>query len=308
MKRRSSLDVINGCAIDNDNTHAHHQLISVDNNTIHYTVFHAPMGMKQQDLVIPDKFVETMCDRTPDSPEEKKALISMYGHFLRSIRPYNKDQGFELNKPAKALTLDIRYDSHYRMLDFSMRPTVACMKQKMTYCDADLSVAKKHPSAALVACHSFALANDGRKHQKNERMPFQHVVSTITNIIQTQQAKVAFRENMDCVFKLGEKSVQVGFDEMQESMHISMSEWIKRYAARYGSVLKYNSRSSKHDMPSNALVPMTATRKDIDYLNIFVTAEFLKNDGVNPLPEGVPLAVANYKRHVATWQKMGMMS
>lgn len=304
------LDFVTGRAVDNDDTTARHQIISVTDDTLHYTTFYRPIDCKVN-FDVADDLASVMCAKTPQSRQEKALIESRYTHFIKNIRPYGKKAAFMTGKVAHALTFDFKFNEKYEKQSFSVRPTLALMTDALTYQQANRKMIQKNPDYELLQCYYFSERNNGngKKQLDPEKMHFGRVTTNVTRMIQQEVVKLAFEENMDGIFRFEDNNsnAYLNFDEHMEARDLSLDEWAKRYANQYKGVCKFKSRPMRnvHDL-EGACMPITASRKGLDYFNIASLSEFMMN-GKNPFSEEVPVAMANYYRHMQTWQKIGLV-
>ena len=300
MKSLRNLDRIDGIAIDNPSTYAHHQLVSFSPSTIHYTVFYAPYNSDPH-CELPDGFIQKLLGQTTQDLNEKAALSRCYTQFLTTIRPHGVKKGFELHEVAKALTFDLPYDDRYNPIGFSYRPTLGRMIRKMSYQDAGKELGQNRQFRLL---QRFVKEGPTKNNDK-VILSFEEVVSRIGKLIGTQKLADDIFEDVDCVFRLNKESYHKNLEEVDEAKNLTIEEWSERYAKRYMSIAEYKT-SKQNRLPKDAVIPTTASRTDMDHFNIMTSFEE-KITGSNPFPKGTAAAVANYKKHYITWQRLGLV-
>src|SRR5690606_13576119 len=246
---------------------------------------------------IPDKFIETMYGKTPEDHEERLAMERLYFELLKEIRPTGKNAGFVLNKPIQALTYDINFDPDYKITGFDVRPTMATMTEKMSCEEASSRLTKRRQGREFRNRPDLIMTGDNIKGKT--QIGFGEVTSRTTTLIQSKMCKRAFKDNIDCVYRVDPENAYMGLQEFQNKKTMSVAERIALYGQQYGSVLEHKGKNVSY----SGAVPTTASRNGLDSFNIAVITEFVKN-GKNVFTQGVAGAVAQYKRHMTAWQYM----
>lgn len=302
------LDRVNGIAIDNENTLAHHQLVSLDrdSNTLQYTVFYEPLNKKEKPKVSKDyqeEFSHEMNVKTEGNYSQREKLTASYKEFFEAIRPHGVSIGFQEKKLAKALTFDISFNQDYHMIGMSYRPTLGYMIKKMTYRDAERQMQSSNDLQVLYDIAYQSLTH--KQRAKKEPMRYETVVQRIGDFVREQKLHIDLFDNMDCIFR-NDELLKISPKEQARINKMQIDEWADTFA-RYHGVLHYlnNSNGSK-SVPKKSVVPTTASRSEIDHYNIMMTGETLVS-GQSPFMEDVTLAVANFKKHQNAWKQFGLM-
>lgn len=306
-----ALETQKGLAVDCSGTTSHHQIIDAEYNketgatVLHYSVFYAPVDFRLRTSEIPDDFVNRMCCKTPDSPDKKVELEAYYQRFLKSIRSYNKSHAFRLGEYAKALTYDLTFDHTCNLEKFDVRPTLAKMNKALDYNHADAEAFREKPDQTLRLWHDTIATTCGIR---KGRIGFGHVTNCTTDLIQKNLVSMARDNGVDLVYRIDPRAAWYNGEELDEVMQMSLQDKMNRFSPRYGSVMKAESRKENPIKGNDRTrVPSTASRNDVDFFNVACVWEFLNNFGQNKFPQGTALAVANYKRHISTWQYLGLL-
>jgi hypothetical protein len=289
-----------GRAIDNDNTKSHHQIFRIsedkkhDMHTLHYSVFYA-LASKRLSFSVADDFIKKMNGKTPMDHSERMEMEKLYFNFMKNIRPGGKKGGFVKDRNSRALTYDITFDPDHNIIAFDMRPTLARMSGYLS-CEGAAEIAfAENPDRELRLWHdSITSASTFSNKQK---LTFEEVTFQTTKLIRKNARKRVFEENVDCVWRIDALPIADNINQ-----NISIEERIARFSHQYGSVLENKKHITSKEGPKEAVLPTTASRHAIDSFNIVVMAEFMKRNGRNVFKDGVASAVAQYQRHLATWQ------
>lgn len=303
------LDRVDGIAIDNQDTRAHHQIISLDQEeqTLQYTVFYEPLQKSQPKPRISYSFIDDMNAETPLDVQGQTYLTQQYNNFFEAIRPHGKSYGFQMKELAKALTFDIKFNQDLQMVGMTYRPTLGYMVKKITY----QSAAKQmHKSDDLKMIHDIAFNSFSNKKKKNvpqkTEIPFEEVVSRVGLYVREQKLEIDFMKNMDCIFR-SDENLSLSSKEMEKLRKMEIPEWAD-YLARYHSIRDRLSMIDDEDdyiLPRKSVIPTTASRENIDHYNIMASAETLVT-GETPFDPGTSTAIANFKKHQLVWQRLGM--
>lgn len=313
----SKLDVHTGVPVDCEDTKNYHQFISADDSNLYFNVFYAPLEVPKplynnpKKSFAPEEFIEKMCAKTPSTIGDFQEIGRQQGRLMNSIRPYGK-KGFQPNELAKTVQFVLPHDKDYKNTGFEIRPVLGLIKDRKTYRQAEEDIFQNEPNYILTECFNYYIANYVNTEQElNKPLRYSKILDDIGFDICKETAKLAYKENIDCICRIDSTDDGIIFDELNDFEENYFTKSVQKLdpTRRYKSVIKQNSRSTKNEyVIQNSVAPITASRKDIDFWNIMTIAETFCSDQSLPLPEGTSLAIANYKRHIVAGKRMGFLS
>lgn len=309
----SELDLVTGLPIDDEGTKDYHQFLSADQNHLYFNVFYAPLKnletvqyYKESKLSL-DEYINKMCSKTPSTLENFRKIEQLQSKFIKLIRPHGA-RGFQKGEIAKTIQFVLSFNDNYQKTDFGIKPILGLINERFTCQQAENDVYTDKPNYILSQLLHFYIANYVITDRDwEQKLSYNKILSDIGGDICKEVAKMAFAENLDLICRI-DPTKDLLLSQFDENNQFDMNKSVIDRTRRYRSITKQNSRGTKNDVIiDNAVVPITASRKWVDYWNIRAVAQELIMDSSEPMPDGISTAFANYNRHIINGQRLGFL-
>lgn len=312
MGHWSAVDCIEGIAVDDAACQNRHQLVALTESkryelkTLHYIVYHQPNQLGYcAEALVPKNFEKIMhnFDYSYNPTENMCRVSNVQSKFNKHLRPFST-KGFQFNEPADAVIYDIKFDNHYNIVGYHVRPALAQITQHYNPKAASFAAFDApNPNITLRHWHNLAAHFAGKNHaidNPDKRLNFSEVTNLTGFMVQNYNQTLCLDAGIDYVGRVLNPNHYKRFSHA--TAHLTDARWLQQTCDQWvGTQIMDTYLANKAD---SLVLPSTSGMKFNDTFNIYQMYHFLRTNKNLFHPETVH-AMSQGKNHINVWKRHG---